>query len=371
MRHKFNQTLFMLALVAFSMSACKKDPIVPSPQPGPQPNRPVEMMPLKLQAMITIGSINYDSIPAQFRIMSWDSANVPTVKDTILAAGVNSVMVPKHHIRYQVLMDKWGISDAISLTREQAQSDVVHVLGGSKAAKRLRKEETFLFAMDAYQPSSRAHYAYSGAGLSSVEFYQKKPQHAALQFTHKHVYNYVGGKVSRIDMFNEVNAATGFTAFTYNAQGTKIMNMHQQSFGVETYAAVTHAYPAGHAEITIDYLYDNGNAMEYVLMVKGGNKVEERAISSTGAGESATYRHDFNINPFAHMNMPDMFLSNLSKNNVIDQQQSYSGSIPTSVVYRYEYTYDSDGYPVEVIKHYKSFLSGKHLYKTKTVYTYM
>ena len=147
--------------------------------------------------------------------------------------------------------------------------------------------------------------------------------------------------------------------------------MQQKSYDVETYAAVEHHFPEGAAEITVDYLYNNGNAMEYKMKIRGGNKVEDQAISSTGGGEAGTYKYDFNINPFAHMNMPNIFLSNLSKNNLIEQQKNYSGNIPSAEPYKFEYTYDADGYPVELVKHFKNYRTGEHLFKIKIVYTYM
>ena len=42
-----------------------------------------------------------------------------------------------------------------------------------------------------------------------------------------------------------------------------------------------------------------------------------------------------------------------------------------AVVYKSEYRYDDEGYPVELIQYYKGYLSGEHLYKTKTVFTYL
>jgi hypothetical protein len=374
MKLKIVQRISFMALLALSFTACKKEDLKIPPQNGneqPPPVQTVETVKVKLQAIVTIGSITYDSLPAQWRITSWDANNIPFQKDTLLAAGVNTVAVPKDHIRFQFSMNKWGISDEVMLRKDQLQHDVVYTLGGQKAARRLRKEESFLFVMEQWQPSSRIHYAYGSNGLSAVEFYQKKPQFSGLQFTHKHLYQYSGAAVSRIDVFDETNAATGFTEFTYNAQETKITHMHQKSYSVETFAAVEYSYPGGIAEITIDYLYNNGNAMEYKMKIRGGNKVEEQAISSTGGGEGGTYRYDFNINPFAHMNMPNIFLSNLSKNNQVNEQKNYSGSIPSVIVYKQEYIYDDEGYPVEVMKYYKGYQNGEHLYKIKTVYTYM
>ncbi len=374
MKNKIVQHLSLVALLALSFAACKKEDLKVPPQKGndqPPPANNAETIKVKLQAVVTIGSITYDSLPAQWRIISWDANNVPHQKDTLLAAGAHTVAVPKDHTRFQFTMSKWGITDEVLLRKDQLQQDVVYTLGGQKAARRLREEKSYLFVLEQWQPSSRIHYSYGNKGLSAVEFYQKKPQFSELQFTHKHLYQYNGAAVSRISIFDETNTATGFTEFTYNAQGTKITNMHQKSYDVETFAAVEYSYPAGAAEITIDYLYNNGKAMEYKMKIRGGNKVEEQAVSSTGGGEGGTYKYDFNINPFAHMNMPNIFLSNLSKNNQVDQQKAYTGNIPSAIVYKQEYSYDNEGYPVEVVKHYKGYQTGEHLYKIKTVYTYL
>jgi hypothetical protein len=120
----------------------------------------------------------------------------------------------------------------------------------------------------------------------------------------------------------------------------------------------------------IDYLFSNGHAMEYKMKIRGGNKVEDAAITSTGGTEGGTYSYDFNINPFAHMNMPNIYLSNLSRNNLVSQQKGFGGNIPSGVPYKWTYQYDTEGYPVEVVRSYKSHVTGEHLYTTKTVYTY-
>ena len=65
------------------------------------------------------------------------------------------------------------------------------------------------------------------------------------------------------------------------------------------------------------------------------------------------------------------FPPNLSKNNLIEQQKNYSGNIPSAEPYKFEYTYDADGYPVELVKHFKNYRTGEHLFKIKIVYTYM
>jgi hypothetical protein len=375
MRSNSIQRICLIVLAVIAFTSCKKEKLQPAPDnPGDDPppaGNPAEVIRVKLQAVVTIGTITYDSIPALWRIISWDAGNVAHQRDTLLAAGVQTITVPKGHTRFQFSMTKWGISDHITLEKEQLQENIVYTLGGQKAAKRLSQEAHFLYVIDTYQPSAKIVYNYNASGLSTILMYQKKPQSADLQLIQKQSFSYTGSNVSRIAVSDAADNATGFTDFTYNAQGTKITNMHQRSYDVETFAAVEHSYLTGTAEVAIDFLYNNGHSLAYTMQLKGGNKISDRAISSTGAGEGGTYTYDFNINPYAHMNKPDIFLSGLSKNNRTGEQKHYGGSVPMAVVYKSEYRYDDEGYPVELIQYYKGYLSGEHLYKTKTVFTYL
>ena len=70
------------------------------------------------------------------------------------------------------------------------------------------------------------------------------------------------------------------------------------------------------------------------------------------------------------MNYPNIYLSNSSKNNLVSEQGRYVGAIPSVVVVKYEYTYDDDGYPSQLVRGFRGATSGEHLYNLKTVYTY-
>ncbi|MDF2192741.1 hypothetical protein [Paraflavitalea sp. CAU 1676] len=375
MKRIFIQPVFLVAMALVALTACRRDielPVPGKPNPTtPVPDKaPVEYIDVKLQAVITIGSINYDSIPAEFRIISWDADNVPHSKDTLLAPGVNKVPVIKGHSRYSFRVNKWGITDAITLSKDELRQDVIYTLGGGKPAKLLKKEETFLYVMGAYQPKGKVNYNYTSKGLAFAEYYQKFPEHAELQYTQKQTYSHAFNNVTRIEVTNAENKQIGYTTFDYSASN-KIVNMHEVKQSGETYSSVAYDYGnGGGAEITIDYLFDNGQAMEYKLEFKGGNRVSDKAVTSRGGGEGGTYKYDLNINPFAHMNMPNTYLTHLSKNNLIDEQKGYSGGFPVAEPYKFEYKYDEEGYPVELIKYYKNYLTKEEMYKTKTVYTY-
>lgn len=325
---------------------------------------------VKLQAVVTIGDINYDNIPAQFRINSWDAQGVLTVKDTMLAGGVNEVLLPKSQVKYQFQLSKWGISDEMTLTREQLTEGVTYTLGGSKAAKKLRMEEHFTYTSAGYKPSGKSVYSYNPDGkLQKIEFYDKLPQYNDLRLSWSKVYVYTNGKLTRINYLNDQGAAFGYLELTYNATLTKITGMKEVSYDQSTEASIAYSYPTGYVQIDFDYVFANGRGMEYSLKIKDGNKTEDSAQSMSG-GESGTYRYDFNINPYAHINLPNVYLSNLSKNNLVDQNKTYSGSIPSVEPYKFEYTYDAEGYPTELLKSFKNYSTGDHLFKIKTVYTY-
>jgi hypothetical protein len=326
---------------------------------------------VKLQALVTIGDINYDSIPAAFKITSWNAAGEKFEKDTLLSAGAKEVFLPSSHVRFNFKVTKWGITDEMTLNRDQVTEQTTYTLGGSKAAKKLKLEETFAMINGVYKPDSKSIYSYHANGnLAKIDYYQKLPQFQDLQLVTRDQYFYDGNKLDKIERFEGDGDKVGFTEFSYNAQGTKVTNIRQRSYDQETGAAVEYSYPPGQAQITIDYLYSNGNSMEYKMKFIGGNKVEDVAVSSRGGGESGRYKYDFNINPFAHLNMPNMFLSNLSRNNLIDQEKSYSGSIPSMEPFIFQYSYDDDGYPVQLLKSYKGYQSGETLLKTKTIYSY-
>lgn len=60
-----------------------------------------------------------------------------------------------------------------------------------------------------------------------------------------------------------------------------------------------------------------------------------------------------------------MYFTNSSKNNLIYEQKNYGGAIPQVVPYKFEYTYDTAGYPTEVYTSYKRDTSQQHLYRIK------
>ena len=363
---------YAVLIIAVMVSACQKEDIRHDPDSGGSGNNqnPDSIYKVKVKAAITIGDIMYDSIPASLQIISWDSNNVMHERQINLAAGSNEVSLPKAHRNYQLKLNKWGISDEVSFTKSQVPEGTLLELGGSKASKKIQLEEGFLFAAGSYRLDNKTIYTYNiKGGIQRIDYYEKRPQHSDLKPYQSDVFVYSGNRVIKINRLDEFDSQTGVTEFTYNAQG-KVTNMHQKSYDQETGAAVEYSYSGTTTDIEIFYQFNNGNSMVYIMKSKRGNKVEDAATTSLNKSESGVYGYDFNINPFAHMNMPNLFLSNISKNNMVSQQKSYFGNIPSGEPYKFEYTYDTEGYPTELIRSYKSYTTGEHLYDTKTVYIY-
>jgi hypothetical protein len=63
---------------------------------------------VKMRAIMKIGDVIYDSIPASLTISTWNDKGEMTTTYGSLAAGINEVQVQKAAVKYQFLVSKWG-----------------------------------------------------------------------------------------------------------------------------------------------------------------------------------------------------------------------------------------------------------------------
>lgn len=378
MKPKLISLTLMVLLLSAALFSCTKEDLPPN-QPGGQqpkptpgktpgtPNTPVATLRLAVRAAIKVGTIEYDSIPAQFVVKTWDSSGAVQEKGMALPAGTNWIDLPNNTAKVTVKMSQWLAQDEKTIERNAINRGDTLVLTATKAARRLKEETSFYLIQGTYYPEGRTEYNYNGDGsLFGVRFYQKLPEHQELQHTLTDRFYYAGGKLTEMKRFLVNTTSKPFvTRITYNAAG-KISEMFQDNHGVTTNAR----FEFGTKTVSVFHTYNNGHSMTYTMNFAGGNKVKEEATTSRGSGEGGTAQYDQNINPYAHMNYPDLLLSKLSKNNVTAQQKAYSGVIPSLVPYKWEYLYDAEGYPVQLLKHFKSGANGEHLTTKKVVFTY-
>lgn len=324
---------------------------------------------IKVHLKITVGNIVYDSLPGTLKIKSTDDANNQWTRTVELTPGMNTIRLPESHKTYQLELNKWNITSTRTVNIENAPGNMVVQMDGFRQPKRLNEKTVYREVMGSYTIDDKNEYTYNANGsLHKIKYYQKLPQFSAIQHIHTFTFVYAAGLLTKIERHDKNSVLQGFTNFEY--AGNRIVNMIHKSYDQETYAYVQYSADALHSLIDVDYLYSNGNALSYNMKFRHGNKVSDHVQSSTGAGGAGAYQYDHNINPFAHVNYPDLYFTNSSKNNVINEQGGYVGSIPSVVIYKYEYTYDNDGYPTELVRGFRGATSGAHLYNLKTIYTY-
>lgn len=327
-------------------------------------------MKVKIKAIMKIGNIVYDSLPASLRLTTWNDKGEMTTTYSHLNAGVNEVQVLKAAVKFEFLVSKWGTNDAMTLNRQDIDEATVYILGGSKEAKKLKSERVYKQVNGVDVAESKTDYFYDHLGnLLKIDYWLRKTDNTPF-LAMTDIFEYANGRASKIVRRNvENNSILATTSFSYDLQG-KVTGISQDDNGFETNATVEYFYTSK-PEIKIQYIYPSRSFdMNYYMRFKGGNVIESSSATSHNNTETGRYSYDFNINPYVHMKWPNLFLSNNSLNNVTSQQKEYYGSYPVSYPYSFNYTYDADGYPTQVIKNYKSPVTGNYLFSTKTVFVY-
>lgn len=334
-----------------------------------------ELLSIKIKTSIKIGDILYDSIPSSLVYRTFSATNeLVSVKFISLAAGINTLQPDNNAARHEFTVTKWGRDYTKQVSKAALRNGALYEFGDEREAKKLKTELTYKWVGDMYKADSKNTYSYNSKGqLTKIEYYLKRSTDGSPFISKTDLFEYNNGNVTKINSYNEHNAFAGATSFEYNGAG-KVNHLTEDILnGSKTDVAVTyHSLNGdGFSEVAMAYTYSHTSiTMNYFQRWNAGNRFSENSQTSNLNTETGEFDHDNNINPYAHMNWPNLFLSNGSKNNVTKQIRTYYGSYPTNVAYSFEYKYDSEGYPVELIRRYKSYLTGQHLFTTKTVYNY-
>jgi hypothetical protein len=324
---------------------------------------------LQVKVKLNVGQVEYDNLPGHLKIDAINSQGNHWLREFDLQKGLNTIRVPEAYTNYQFKVAKWNVIAQKSMSRQELLTTPLITLEAARQPKRLIKEESFIENGYGLVPDSRSEYYYNGTGqLAEIENYQKSIHQTGLHLANIYKFRYSGAQLDTIYRNDPDNSATGYTAFFY--AGGKITNMYNKNYDQETGVAIEYSNSNAGSIIEGNYLFKNGNTMVYKMRFVNGNREHDEAISSTGAGETGVYEYDDHINPKHQLGHPDLYFTNNSKNNLFKEQKSFGGSIPQAVPYKFEYTYDADGYPAEVYMSYKGFSSQQHLYRLKKVFKY-
>lgn len=320
---------------------------------------------VKVRAAIKIGDVMYDSLPGTLNIRTYNDKGEMTFNSVTLKAGTDEVPLIKLAVRYEIGLTKWGSDYSLNLKREEINEEAVYIIGGSKAAKKLKSETLYELVNGNYKAKSKAEYIYDGNGnVAQVKHYLKgsdnTPYLAAID-----KFEYRGERVIKITNLNEKGFIIGVSSFDYNNEG-KVSRIYNKENQQETIGTIEYYSQTGEVKINHEFPGQIYNKNYYQRFIKG-NMFESAYISNFDHNELGRYDHDNQINPYVHLNMPDLFLSNSNINNVINQSISYPGGYRSFIA---NYTYYDDGYPKELIKKSTSGPTPYQSSTTKTVFTY-
>lgn len=339
----------------------------------PAPVEEDQQISIRIKTSIKVGDVLYDSIPSTLVYRAMDARNDFTVQIIYLYPGVNTVALNKHAVRHDFIVRKWDKDYTRSVNKADVRKDALYIFGEEKEAKMLKSELVGIWENNQYKGQSKTSYYYNDKKqLSHIEYYLKRETNNAPYIAMKEEFVYSNGKAERINRFDENGVSTGSTSFEYDGNG-RVNRITEQDKDITKYASVMY-HPTnadGYNEVNLSYSYSHiSNKMEYYQRFLNGNLESDNTRDVNENTENAVYSYDQNINPYIHMGWPNLFLSNSSKNNMVAQQRTYYGSYPANVAYSFEYKYDSEGYPIELVRRYKSYITGQHLFTTKTLYTY-
>lgn len=365
--------VWMIVLMIAALASCtKKDLPVPvtnpnHPQQGGGHQQP-QRLTIKVQAIIRIGDIIYDNIPASFTLTSYDSSMQPHMLNVRLKPGVNEINIPANHVRYRLFVKEWNQTDEMTLDRNNIQEDVVYTLGGGRAAKQLKYELNAVLVNGTYRAESKTEYRYDALGkLVKVLLFRKRTNgDIYVAVTEDLIYQQ--GKVTETIKKDESGNEISKLYISYDQQG-KINALKHLRGTEETIGTVTYTIKPEGVETHLKNSNTNGTVDYYMLSLKG-NQVKRSSVASNNINEWSDYGYDSNINPYIHMNWPDILMSRNSKNNISWTGKEYfSGNLTLDPV-NYRYAYDGEGYPVSLVKEYRSAQTGTILNTTKTTYHY-
>ncbi len=329
-----------------------------------------------IHPLIKIGDIVYDSVPVFFTLTSWDINGVMSVKTSTLAGGKTALALSRNMVKYRFEVKKWGTTDEMTFTQNDLREGMTYSLGGAKAAKKLKAVLNYEWVNNLFKPQTNTTYEYDLSGRLSKTLHYIKNADNATALAATEIFEYSNGHITKITKQDDQNMIRSVSSFVYN-QGGKIISITHNEGGKQTAGDVQYTSLdggtgiSGQYAINILYRYsDRYYSTNYNMKFKGGMMIEDAAVTSHNSSSLGLYMYDFNINPYMHLNLPDLFLSNHSKHNVNWQQKTFLAADLSFVPYDFEYKYDADGYPTELTRKYFNSLTRQYAYTIKTVYNY-
>ncbi len=325
---------------------------------------------LSFYLSIKVGNVWYDSLPGLLHIKAITNNGQIWSREIDLSEGLTRINVPTGIKEYQLNIEKWGSVIQKQLTENMIHPEKIIALIAEKNTRFLVSETIAIDNGSGYIPDSKKIFFYDNNNrIEKTLYYQRSTSQQEMPLVFQSVFTFhSGNRWDSILRYNASGQQIGYLSRLLNNE--KVISAYEKSYDYFTTADFSYYPIADCDEIHGNYRFSNGNWLQYKMIFKKGNNIQDKANTSTGSIESGDYSYDTNINPFHQLDHDDIFLSAHSKNNIISSKKVYVGSFPSVVPYHYKYSYTDDGYPSEVIISYKGYTSQKHSYRIKKTYQY-
>jgi hypothetical protein len=215
-------------------------------------------------------------------------------------------------------------------------------------------EETFEIQDLGFQPQNKIKYEYDLAGrLRGYTFFSFDPATESMVEQRHFVFTYKAGNVDGIEGFL-TNSTSPYIKYFYEYDGSIVKKIKENNYSAGINSEATFSYPSANRTV-VSYQFSNGGSFEYEMNVDGNNIISDKTTRGSQLCSNGVYTYDQYRNPFNALGYVDYFLTNVSANNKLTEAVDYVGcAFPNLKPESYEYEYNSDGYPIEMITTYAS-----------------
>ncbi|MFD2920032.1 hypothetical protein ACFS6H_09955 [Terrimonas rubra] len=332
-------------------------------------------MKVNIRTVIKVGNIVYDSIPSTLRLVTWSSPNQSSLSFISLRPGTNEIALPKNAIKYELSVNKWKVTDQKVLLRSAVTDGMNLVLGGEKQARQLKTVNTAILNNGTYIAYVKKDYEYTNGYVSKTTAYKKNEAYeTVVAYTENFFYN-ARQRIQRIQK-QITDGGVQEDVFQYRDDGRLQAVNRTEPAGVTT-ATIGYApyientelgdhYTAGVQYNFTQYYYTQYYNIEFY----GGTILTDNMATTHGNSTTGRYQYDFCINPYIHLNIPDLYFENSWKHNRVNSMKEFENVFPLTIPYENIYTYDDEGYPIELVTRYRTYLTGQFSYQTRSVFYY-
>ncbi|MBO9594147.1 MAG: hypothetical protein J7599_14670 [Niabella sp.] len=329
-----------------------------------------------IHPIIRVGTIVYDSIPVQLTVQSWDARGALPPVIHYLPAGVQRLYLPSTALKHKLSVSKWGSHDELELTKADIREGTVYAMGGSIPAKKLKTVYEYKIVKGYSTPFTKTDFAYHPDGKLQQRLVWGKRSDLSNYLARKDLFDYTNGHITTISSYDEANKWMTTTLVQYNAVG-KVVALEENSPVLQTRATANYIALDSRTGISQDYRidvsYTYGHGLytrNYSKTMRGGSVLSDILVTSNGNREEGSYDYDLSINPYVHLEIPDLLFTQYTKHNLKFQRKTWYGAYPEFEAYNFSYTYDEGGYPKELQTAYRSYQTKAAAYVIRTVFVY-